>query len=90
MFSIAIRHLDLFLRISGIFFFFLLRRPTHSYTWKSVGHFWNIYQSDTKFSAWIPTTLKIDSYLCPRRESNMQSHLARGRNPTSYFSRPLG
>ena len=62
---------------------FSRRSRTHSNTWKSVGSLWTIDQSNSKISVWSLTTLTIDRYLCPRRESKAQSHKARGCNPTS-------
>jgi hypothetical protein len=62
---------------------FSWRSRTHSNTRKSVGPPWTIDHPDAKISAWQHTTLTIERYLCPWRESNPQSHQTRGSNPTS-------
>jgi hypothetical protein len=61
----------------------ILRRDhNHSETWQSIGTLWTIDQANSKISACPLTTLTINRYLS-WRESNPQSHQARGPNPTS-------
>ena len=67
-FSIAVRHIDLLLKISRNFFSRGSR--TQSNIWQSVGFLWAIDQTNSKISVWLLTSLKVDRFLNPRRESN--------------------
>jgi len=46
-------------------------------------------QPDAETSKWQHATLTREIYICPRRDSNPQSHQASVRTPTKYTARPL-
>ena len=62
----------------------ILKAQPYSLKHTTIGRtLWTIEQPNSKISALPLTTLTIDGYLCFWRESNPQSHQARGLNPTS-------
>jgi hypothetical protein len=56
---------------------------THTHT-HSLGPFWTSDRSDAESCAWQHTTLTRDRHLCPLLDSDPQSRLASGRQPTPW------